>query len=51
LAKTINQARQLVSHGHIAIGERIVSVPGYLVTREEESKLGYSPSSPFSKPG
>lgn len=51
LAKSINQARQLVSHGHIAIGDRIVSIPGYLVTKEEESRLGYSPNSPFSKPG
>ena len=33
------QARQLISHRHIKIGERIIDVPGYLVTASEEGKI------------
>ncbi len=49
LAKTIYQARQLIVHGHIAIGGRRVTVPGYLVTREEEDLIDYTPTSPYKK--
>ena len=49
LAKTIFQARQLVSHGHISVAGRVVSVPGYVVKRDEESKLKYFEHSPLSK--
>lgn len=33
------QARQLIVHRHVKIGERIVSVPGYQVTSEEEKHI------------
>ncbi len=49
LAKTCYQARQLVSHGHIAVAGKIVSVPGYIVKRDEEQKLKYFSHSPLSK--
>ncbi|MEM3693062.1 MAG: 30S ribosomal protein S4 [Candidatus Bathyarchaeia archaeon] len=48
-AKTIQQARQLITHGHIAIGPKIVRVPSYHVTVEEEGIIGYAPSSPLAK--
>jgi len=47
LAKTIHQARQLIVHGHIAIGGRRVRSPGYLVSRDEEDLIDYAPTSPF----
>ncbi len=47
LAKTIHQARQLIVHGHIAIGGRRVRSPGYLVSRDEEELIDYAPTSPF----
>jgi small subunit ribosomal protein S4 len=47
LAKTIHQARQLIVHGHIAIGGRRVTSPGYLVSREEENMIGFYPTSPY----
>ena len=50
LANTIKQARQLIVHRHIAIGDRIVTVPGYLVTVEEEKLVRYAPSSPVASP-
>jgi small subunit ribosomal protein S4 len=49
LAKTLHQARQLVSHGHIAVGDKVVSVPGYMVKRAEESELKYFEHSPLTK--
>jgi len=40
LANTIKQARQLVIHGHIFAGDNVVNVPGYIVPKDEEDKLG-----------
>ena len=48
LANTSYQARQLISHGHIAISDRRVTVPGYLVTKDEESEIGYTSDSPLN---
>ena len=45
LANTPDQARQLISHGHIAIGDKRVTIPSYLITREEESEIGYTKDS------
>jgi len=33
------QARQLIVHRHVKIGDRVVSVPGYHVTAEDEQKI------------
>ena len=49
LARTIKQARQLIVHGHIAIDGRRVTVPSYIVDKDEESKIGFYPNSPFAK--
>jgi small subunit ribosomal protein S4 len=49
LAKTLFQARQLVSHGHIAVAGKIISVPSYMVKRDEEDKLKYFSQSPLAK--
>jgi small subunit ribosomal protein S4 len=37
--KSAPQARQMVAHGHVSIGNRIVNIPGYLVRREEEQQI------------
>ena len=50
LAKTPYQARQFITHGHIAIGNRRVTSPGYMVKRGEEDKIGYSSDSPLQNP-
>jgi len=50
LSKSIYHARQLITHGHIAIDNRRVTSPGYLVTREEETLVSFAPSSPLSDP-
>jgi small subunit ribosomal protein S4 len=50
LAKTIQQARQLITHGHITIGNRRVTIPGYIVPKLEESQIVYSPQSSLANP-
>lgn len=45
LGNTVRQARQLIVHGHIAIGDRKVTVPGYLVKKAEEDGIRYNPRS------
>lgn len=47
LSKTVHQARQLITHGHITLVGRRVTVPGYLVSREEEKALDYAAESQF----
>ena len=49
LAKSIYHARQLITHGHIAIDNLRVTSPGYLVSRDEESKISYYYNSPYFK--
>ena len=49
LAKTIRQARQLITHGHIAVNSRRVRSPGYLVTRDEENFVTYYEGSPLAR--
>ncbi len=48
LASTIRQARQMITHGHIFMNGHRVTVPGYLVSRAEESSIEYNPSSPYT---
>jgi small subunit ribosomal protein S4 len=47
LASTPDQARQLIVHGHIAVGGGRVRVPGYLITRAEEGMITYAAGSPL----
>jgi small subunit ribosomal protein S4 len=37
--KSAQQARQMVSHGHVSLDNRIVNIPGYLVRRDEEQQI------------
>jgi len=50
LAKSIHQARQIITHGHVAIGDRRVTVPSYLVTRQDETQIVYAPKSIIANP-
>lgn len=45
LASTPLQARQFITHGHIAINGKKVTIPSYLVYKEEEESISFSPSS------
>jgi len=41
LVRSIEQGRQLIVHGHIAIEGRKMSAPSYLVPVDEEDRIGY----------
>jgi len=47
LAKTVKQARQMITHGHILMNGRRVTVPGILVEASVEDSIEYSEFSPF----
>jgi small subunit ribosomal protein S4 len=48
LAKSIYQARQFVIHGHISVAGDIVTVPSYVVRRDQESRIAFHPTSPLN---
>ena len=43
--KTPYQARQAVVHGHVMIGDRVVNIPSYVVTLNEEKDVKLVPNS------
>src|SRR5260370_25828912 len=47
-AKSIHQARQFVTHGHISVAGDVVSVPSYIVHRELESRIAFHARSPLT---
>ena len=49
LARTPYMARQLVTHGHIALKQRRINVPSYLVLANEEGTLKFSEGSKLAK--
>ncbi|MCL5680964.1 MAG: 30S ribosomal protein S4 [Candidatus Thermoplasmatota archaeon] len=48
LARTPSMARQLIVHGHIIVGDRKVTIPGYKVLKEEMESVAYAPNSPLA---
>lgn len=48
LARTPKQARQFIVHGHIAINGRKITIPGYMVRKDEEQFIEYNERSPLS---
>ena len=47
--KTPYQARQAVSHGHVLVGDRIVNIPSYVVSVDEEPKVKLTTESIFNE--
>ena len=47
--KTPYQARQAIVHGHIMIGDSVVTIPSYIVKTEEETKIHLIPESRFNE--
>jgi small subunit ribosomal protein S4 len=50
LARSPKQSRQFITHGHITVKARRVTIPGYMVRKDEEDKIAYHPRSPFMDP-
>ncbi|MCX2817969.1 MAG: small subunit ribosomal protein S4 [Methanobacteriota archaeon] len=49
LANTIDQARQFVNHGHVAVGRQRVRVPSYTVDRDEGNTVEFYGNSPLAE--
>ncbi|HEY3363330.1 MAG TPA: 30S ribosomal protein S4, partial [Methanosarcina sp.] len=47
LARTIAQSRQFITHGHIAVNGRKATIPGMLISKEDEMHIGYYGTSPL----
>jgi len=47
LARTIKQARQMITHRHISVNGRKITSPGYLVRVREENSVEFYPGSNF----
>jgi small subunit ribosomal protein S4 len=48
-SSTAYQARQLISHGHIAVNGKKVTVPGYMVAKDQEGQIQYTVRSPLNE--
>lgn len=50
LAKSMNQARQFITHTHVIVGERVISRPSYLVAVAEEGAIKFHMQSTLANP-
>jgi len=50
LSRTIKQARQFITHGHILVNGKRITSPSYIVLREEENSILFNPRSTLSNP-
>ncbi len=50
LTKQSIKQGNLLHNGHISLAERRVTIPGYLVSREEEKTLNYTADSHLANP-
>jgi len=50
LARSMKQARQFIVHEHIAIGNKKIKSPSYLVSVAEENAISFAANSPLSSP-
>ena len=50
LANTIKQARQFIVHQHVMVGNKIMTSPSYVVSKEEEDKIVFVEKSALAKP-
>ena len=48
-SSTPYQARQLISHGHVAVSGRKVTIPGYMVEKDKEGQIQYTIRSPLNE--
>jgi small subunit ribosomal protein S4 len=50
LAKSISQARQFITHQHIALDNKIITSPSYMVDAAEEAKVSFVQKSALADP-
>ncbi len=49
-ARSTKQARQFITHGHIIVGDKKVTVPSYLVKQDEENLIRFDERSSLVSP-
>ncbi|MFH1439123.1 MAG: 30S ribosomal protein S4 [Candidatus Woesearchaeota archaeon] len=49
LARSMNQSRQFIVHGHISIGSNKLTSPSYLVSIDEEAMISFSSNSELAR--
>lgn len=49
-ARSMTQARQYISHGHVTVSGKLITTPGYLVKTEEEPTITFLEKSSLSNP-
>jgi len=49
-ANSIKQSRQFIVHQHIKVGNKMMTAPSYVVSKEEESKVTFIEKSPIASP-
>jgi small subunit ribosomal protein S4 len=47
LARSMNQARQFITHGHVLVEGKVITSPSYLVRISEEPSIAFAVKSPF----
>ena len=50
MARSPNQARQMITHGHIKVDGKVVTSPSYLVPIKEESTIAFKDNSSYNDP-
>ena len=48
-SSTPYQARQLIGHGHVAVKGKKITIPGYMVGKDEEGQIHYTIRSPLNE--
>jgi len=49
-ASSVKQARQFITHGHIVVNGGKVTIPSYVVEREDEGKIEFNSNSTIANP-
>ncbi len=50
LARSINQARQFITHEHIKVGDKVINSPSYLIRLNEDNKISFVDNTPLRNP-
>lgn len=50
LARTMKQARQFITHRHILVGDRVITMPSYIVPVDVENNISFIQLSSLSNP-
>lgn len=48
LARSVKQARQMITHRHVSVNGKMITAPGYLVSIKEEESIHFYPGSSFN---